>query len=338
MDERIRTRMDDTRRILLEHFDEDVHQRLRLQLADAKAQLDRVGRRFWLLTHFMLDDRAQFDDKALAFDLERPPRNDIAAGRYHLISKSHPRMDEDGGEERSRFLYRLSHPLSEYVLDGAKGLPTPSARVIFDVTNHPTRLHVIEALRGKCGFLVLARLAIESYEREEYLLFSGFDDGGTSIDHETLERLFGCVGKVDGDGTFPESVQQRLAAEAERHAKATISRSLEQNSVHFNQAREKLEKWADDMVLSAEKALQDTKEQIKVLRRQARQASTLAEQHEIQEKIQKLERQQRRRRQEIFSAEDEIIAKRDALIDLLEKRLAQRTESETLFTIRWSVE
>ena len=149
MDERIRTRMDDTRRMLFEHFDEDVHQRLRLQLADAKAQLDRVGRRFWLLTRFMLDDRARFDDNALAFDLERPPRNDIAAGRYHLISKSHPRADEDGGEERSRFLYRLSHPLGEHVVDGAKGLATPSARVVFDVTNHPTRLHVIEALRGK---------------------------------------------------------------------------------------------------------------------------------------------------------------------------------------------
>ena len=66
MDESIRTRMDDTRRTLFEHFDEDVHQRLRLQLADAKAQLDRVGQRFWSLTRFMLDDRARFDDDALA--------------------------------------------------------------------------------------------------------------------------------------------------------------------------------------------------------------------------------------------------------------------------------
>jgi hypothetical protein len=92
------------------------------------------------------------------------------------------------------------------------------------------------------------------------------------------------------------------------------------------------------MVLSAEKALADTKEQIKALRRQARQAVTLAEQHEIQEKIQKLERQQRRQRQDIFKAEDEIMEKRDGLIDSLERRLAQRTETETLFTIRWAVE
>lgn len=178
-------------------------------------------------------------------------------------------------------------------MDGAKALETPPARIVFDVTHHPTRIHVIEALRGKSGYLTLTRLVVDSYEREEYLLFSGFDDMGSSLDQETMEKLFGCAGRMDGGDSLPAAVTQRLAAEAERHAKATVSRSLEQNSVHFNQAREKLEKWADDMVLSAEKALQDTKEQIKSLRRQARQATTLEEQHQIQEKIQKLEHQLR---------------------------------------------
>jgi hypothetical protein len=336
MDEQIRTRMDDTRRKLFESFDEDVHHRLRIQLADAKAQLDRVGQRFWVLTQFILAERALFDDAALAFDLDRPPHEGIGAGRYHLISKSQPHADA-GGEDVSRFLYRLSHPLGQYVMYDGKGLHTPPSCLIFDSTNHPTRLHMIEALRGKSGFLTLARLQIDSYEREEHLLFSGFDDAGASLDQETMEKLFNCEARLEGDG-IPASMQQRLEAEAERHAKATVSRSLEQNSVHFNKAREKLEKWADDMVLSAEKALLDIKEQIKALRRQSRQAVTLEEQHVILEKIQKLERQQRRQRQEIFAVEDEIMVKRDELIESLEKRLAQQTQSETLFTIRWTVQ
>lgn len=338
LDEQIRTRLDDTRRKLFEHFDEDVHQRLRLQLDDARAHLDRVGLRFWSLTRFMLEDRARFHDDTLAFDLNKPLRDDIAPGRYHLISKSRPAAGGDGTDERSRFLYRLSHPLGQYVLDAAKRLETPAAQIIFDVSNHPVRLHVVEALLGRSGFLTLSRLLIDSYEREEYLLFSGFDDDGASLDQETLDKLFGCAGRVVDAGTLPDAVRQRLSAEADRHARATISRSLEQNSAHFNQAREKLEKWADDMVLSAEKALRDTKEQIKVLRREARQAVTLAEQHAIQEKIQKLESQQRRQRQEIFDAEDKVMRKRDELIESLEKRLAQRTETEALFTIRWTVE
>ncbi len=140
-----------------------------------------------------------------------------------------------------------------------------------------------------------------------------------------------------GDHVPPEAVARHLAQEAERHAQATISRSLEENSRHFHEAREKLEQWADDMVLAAEKALKDTKEQIKALRRQARQATTLQEQREIQEKMRRLERQQRRQRQDIFRVEDEIMEKRDRLIDELEQRLAQKTATETLFTIRWAV-
>jgi predicted nucleic acid-binding Zn-ribbon protein len=158
-----------------------------------------------------------------------------------------------------------------------------------------------------------------------------------ALDQEAMEKLFGCSGRVDAPAEIPELAARRLEAEAQRHAKATISMSLDRNSVHFGLAREKLEKWADDMVLATEKALADTKEQIKVQRRQARQAVTLEEQHSIQEKIQKLERQQRRQRQEIFTVEDEIMEKRDSLIDQLERRLAQRTESQVLFNIRWRV-
>jgi ERCC4-related helicase len=337
MDESIRARMDDTRRKLFERFDEDVHQRLRIKLADAKAQLDRVGRRFWSLTRYVLNDRARFDDDALAFDLSNPPRGDIPAGRYHLISKSQPEPGLDRSDEQGRYLYRSSHPVGENVVQKAKEFSTPAVEIVFDVTNHASRVHVVETLRSKAGFLRLTCLQIDAYEREEYLLFSGFDDTGAALDQETMEKLFGCAGKIDDIPVIPDAVDARLSAEAAQHAKATISLSLEQNSAHFNQAREKLEKWADDMVVAAEKALADTKEQIKALRRDARQAVTLEQQHDIQEKVQKLERQQRRQRQEIFSVEDEIMEKRDSLIDQLERRLAQRTDTETLFSIRWRV-
>ena len=349
MDERIQARMNDTRKLLLENFDEDVHERLRIQLSDAKTQLDRFSKRFWSLTHFMLLERAQFDDTALAFDLIKPPSKDIPAGRYYLISKSTPNanrahLSEITGEtvqearaEYGTFLYRLTHPLGEFVIDHAKALDTPPARIVFNVSQHPARLHQIEALRGRHGYIALTTLAIESYEREEHLLFSAIDNQGLPLEQETCEKLFNCIAEDAGPANIPDAITQRLAAEAQRHAKATISQSLEANNQYFNEAREKLERWADDLVLAAEKTLKDTKEQIKICQRQARLATNLDEQHEIQQKIQKLEKQQRRQRQEIFQVEDSIIAKRDALIDALERRLTQKTESERLFTIEWTV-
>ena len=50
-----------------------------------------------------------------------------------------------------------------------------------------------------------------------------------------------------------------------------------------------------------------------------------------------MERKQRRQRQEIFAVEDEIIEKRDALIESLQQRLQEKTDTQSLFTLRWQV-
>ncbi|MCD4825847.1 MAG: DEAD/DEAH box helicase [Phycisphaerae bacterium] len=330
LDETIASRIQKTRQILLDHFDEDVHARLRVNLTGAQEQLDRVGRMFWTLTRFILGGKAAFDDQALSFRLTDPPLPSVHSGTYHMISKGRKNVS---GE----FLYRLGHPLGEFVIQAGKDYPTPVAKVMFDISGHQAKISVVEDLKGKSGWLILQQLIIDSFEREEYLLFSGFEDDSMSLDQETCEKLFNCIGQVLGTLDVPEGERQRLAADAERHAKATISKSLERNNHHFNEARGQLEKWADDMVLAAEKELRDTKEQIKALNRQARQATTVEEQHQIQEKIKALEKKKRRQRQRIFDVEDEIMEKRDSLIDALEKRMQQRTSTKPLFTIRWKV-
>lgn len=337
LDDQIRSRIEETQRNLLEHFDEDVHARLRVRLEDARVQLDQFGRRFWEVTRHILDSRARFQDRDHSFDLLDPPTDTIRRGRYHLISKTRSAPEDEASTEFGYFLYRLSHPLGEHVIDAAKAAVTLPAALRFDITAHQGRIAAVEDLKGRSGYLTLNRLVVESFETEEYLLFSGFDDDGRSIDHESSVKLFN-VAAVNAVPTLISSdVEQRLSDEVAQHVRATISRSLEANNRHFAVARERLEQWAEDMVLAAEKALKDTKEQIKAVRRQARQAETLQEQKQLQEKLQELERRQRKQRQQIFSVEDEIAERRDRLIAGLEKRLSRSQHAERLFTIRWSV-
>lgn len=330
MDDSISVRLGETRRALLEHFDEDVHERLRVQLDDARERLDHMGRLFWTLSRFILGERAIFEETELAFELHAPPLPELPRGRYHLISKTEAKI-------AGAFLYRLSHPLGEHVLAQGKACATPPAELIFDITSHPTRIAAVEALKGQSGWLTLQRLEIESFEREEYLLFSAFNDQGKALDQESCEKLFRCAATVHDLNGGPPLPWSRLAAEAERHAAATVTRAMERGNVLFHAERERLERWAEDRVLAAEKELADTKAQIKALNRQARLATTTDEHHTIQTRLKELERLQRRQRQRIFDVEDEIAEKRDALIDELEQRLQQKTHREPLFTIRWTV-
>ena len=113
---------------------------------------------------------------------------------------------------------------------------------------------------------------------------------------------------------------------------------VEENQRLFVEERDKLEKWADDKLLATEEALRDTKAKIALLKREARKAPSLDEQAKIQEQIKGLEKLQRKQRQQIFDVEDEIMEKRDELIDALQERLKQTSNIDHLFTIRWRVE
>jgi hypothetical protein len=330
LDEQIQSRMKETRQALLDHFDEDVHERLKVRLDGARQQLDRIGRLFWALTRFELRDHAAFDDDELAFDLRESPITAAYPGNYRLVSKGRANIPGD-------FLYRMNHPLGEHTISQGKGHPCPPAEIVFNISAHSAKVSMIEQLMGRSGWLTLRHLRIDSLDREEYLLFSAFDDDGTNLDQETCIRLFTIEGHTNEIEKIPGAVQQRLSAEAQRHAAATMTRALETSNRHFNEVRDQLDKWAEDMVLAAEKALTDTKAQIKAAQREARHATTIAEQERLQAKVRDFERKQRKQRQEIFDIEDEIVSKRDVLVENLQRRMQQKTEITPLFSIRWTV-
>ncbi|MCA3077910.1 MAG: DEAD/DEAH box helicase [Rhodocyclaceae bacterium] len=334
LEESIAARMDDTRRALLEHFDEDVHARLKIRLEDTRAQLDRVGQRFWDLTRTILSEFASFEPHNATFDLTKAPLPNIDTGRYHLVSRHAP--DNEVSNLKGH-LYRLSHPLGEWVLEEAKSRPTPMAQLHFEVASHKARNATLEGLAGRQGWLQLDLLTVQSFESEEYLVFSGVDDQGQSLDQETCERLFQASAIVETAVSPAAEPSERIDAGAKRAIKSAFARAIEANNAHFTIAREKLERWADDMVAVAERQLKDTKEQIKAARRLARTAATLEEEHAIQLKLQELERKQRKQRQEIFSKEDEIAERRDLLIAGLQKKLQQGQSTQTLFRVAWRV-
>lgn len=332
LEEAIADRIKDTQTQLLENFDEDVHDRLKLRLDEAEARLDKLGRWFWGATRYALREHARFDEQAYAFSLTNPPQTEgasIFAGRYQLIrGATQPDM--------LAHAYRLSHPLGEWSIAASLHAPTPLATIKFDYDRYGARVSSVEQLRGQAGWLTLMRLEVASFETTEWLLFSGCTDNGKPLDQETCEKLLNMPA-ASKPQLLSEQVPVGLQADSQRRIEATIAEVLETNQRLFNAERDKLERWADDKLLSAEEALKNTKARIAQLKRDARKAATLQEQQDIQNELSELERKQRRLRQDIFDVEDEIIAKRDELIDSLQQRLQQKTTSQTLFTLRWQV-
>ncbi len=326
--EQIQERMLETEEALLATFDAGVVERLRLRRDEAIAQLDRISRLFWRLTQHVLDGAARFDDQTLSFELAVSPEAAAPAGRYHLIRKGQP-GSEDG------HVYRLTHPLGEHVLDTGRRYDTPPATLAFELAGAPQRIAALEQLPSRSGWLELNLLELESFQLEEHMVFSAQADDGAWLDAEACRRLLELPGRVTGQQAELADLPQHFEANVRRQIEAALTTALEENNAYFQAEREKLDQWAEDQLLSAEQALHDTKARLKDAKRRARTAGTVEEQAAVQEEIKVLERQQRRQRQEIFDVEDEIEAKRDALINALERRLNQRSHSVRLFRIRW---
>ncbi len=324
IDERLR----ETQSKLLDHFDEGIHDLLRIQRDKAEAQLDRIGRLFWRLSKHQLQPHASFDDARLAFDLHQSPCAQAPTGHYQLIRKGQP-TPEHG------YIYRLTHPLGEHVLDTGRRLSAPVVELQFNLGTHEARIAVLEKLQGHAGWLELNLLQLQSFQHEEHLVFSALSDAGEVLDHEACERLFNIGAQAR---SYTLTAPDRLAALVKRQLDATLSRALDENNTYFQRERDKLETWAEDQIHSAEKQLQDTKLRLREAKKKSRGADTPEEQLKAQTEIRKLEQEQRRQRQQIFEVDDEIEARRDQLIAALEQRLHQKSSTSHLFRIRWQLQ
>ncbi|WP_036217272.1 SNF2-related protein [Marinospirillum minutulum] len=327
LEESISKRLKDTEEKLLENFDEQVHERLRLQKEKAVAHLDKMQRMFWQLTRFVLKQHAAFNEQNLTFNLQ--PTLGIAAptGEYQLIQKNQL-------TDKNSYTYRLTHPLGEYVLNSGRTQTCPLAKVTFDLSGYAGKISVLENLTSKTGWLALNLLELESFQREEHLVFSGLTDANELLDQEACERLFNLTTTTQpSSANLPEAFNQQI----KRQLEVALSKALEENTVHFKREQEKLEAWAEDQLLSAEQALEDTKIKLRDAKRQARLAASIEEQKTAQETLKKLENQQRKQRNGIFDVEDAIEERRDQLITALEKRMHQQSHTQPLFKVQFEI-
>lgn len=330
----INQQMQETRQQLLENFDEDIHDLLKLQLDQAEQRLDKISRWFWVVTQHQLKSYAQFDDQQHRFQLKQNLINEAPLGNYQLISRSQKQNSTSG---LNAHIYRLNHPLGEWVLDAAKNQATPSAQIVFDYSAHGAKISVIESLLGQSGILKLQRFSVEALERsEDHLLFAAVTENGQILPAETVQKLMQLPAKDCKLASINtnQQLEQALTVAQNDVIKMVNNRNLS----FFEQEVSKLDQWADDLKYGLEQSIKDIDQQIKDVRRNAKIAATLEEKLVFQKQQQELERTRNRQRKELFDRQDEIDDRRETLIGQLESKLNQSTSIEDLFMIAWQIQ
>lgn len=320
--------MSRTRQKILENFDDEVREKLRVRQEDAKAYLDRFEQLLMRLTRHELNGRVEFLDES-SFHLKACPTwadaKAVPLGLYELPRRS--------GEAH---LYRLGHPLGEAIINRAKGRELPVVELTLDYSNHPGKISALAALSGLAGWLSAAVLTIEALDlAEDHLLIAGLSDVGEALNDDAARRLLTLAGEVGPLASIGPDVLNRLDCDLREQQREIQQEISERNARFFETEADKLDVWADDLKVGLEREIKEVDRQIKEARRAATTALTLEEKLAGQKQIKTIEALRNTKRRSLFDAQDEVEKQRAELIAQIEVKLAQRVQLTTLFTIRW---
>ncbi len=210
MDEEIEETMVDTRAKLLEHFNSDVHSRLKVQLDKSKKQISRVASAFWALTKH---------------ELKEKPFLNIHLGKYQLISNK--------TKTKNTHIYRINSELGESVVKQAKERTLELSELTFNLSSHRANIAALKPYIGKNGCMTLTKLKIHSFEDEEYLIASAITDSGDKLESEVALKLF----EVNASTQAP-SQTNLLQDEIQKYKQQQIKQAT-QNSNGYTKLREK---------------------------------------------------------------------------------------------------
>jgi superfamily II DNA or RNA helicase len=315
----------DARDKLLNNFDQDVVEKVRIQSRD---YLDRFEDRLWRLTRYLLAPYARFEEREYNFTLERNPfpGETIHPGPYRM-----------GKNVEDANTYRVGHPLAQRLLAQAKALAVQSGDVIFRYPESGKNITILEPLKGKSGWLMCVHATLTALETEDHLILAGMTDSGEVVDGAQCRRLFDLPGEEKEALSLPAGIKAALEDMTTRETREFLDSISTKNGMWFETEMDKLDHWAEDRRASLKAELDELDETIKEIKKAARFAPNLPEKLERQRALRQLESKRTEAWKAFDEASREIDRQKDALLDEISRRLEQKLEQEPLFTLRWTL-
>ncbi|MGV8040222.1 MAG: SNF2-related protein [Thermoanaerobaculaceae bacterium] len=323
LEEQITQGQRDAREMLLDNFDQEVVEKVRIEAQDV---LDRFNERLWRLTRHLLCDYAHFEDAAHSFMLHTNPfaGEPIHPGPYRM-----GRRTDDANT------YRVGHPLARRVLVLGQQLDTPPAELTFHLGTGGLGAATLQSLVGRRGWLSCRRVTASAMETEDHLFFVGTLDDGELLDDAACRRLLDLPATVQARCAVPPPVAAKLDAGHNARERALRDELTARNGRWFDLEMDKLDRWAEDRRVSLKVTLEELDEALKAAKKDARFAPTLPEKLERQREARILEGKRDDAWRAYDQASREIDRQKDALLDEISQRLEQKLEHRDLFTLHW---
>ena len=320
------------RSTLLENFDESVQEKLRLNLAESRANLDRFEKRLWMLATYALHDVADMDETQYSFTLHN---GSLLDGHYRMLTQHTSKGGNTSSDDSIPF--RVGCPLAQAIINEALQSDTPSREVVFDYSHNAGKTTLLEPLVGQSGWMRVEKLSIDSFEQEDHLLIACKTAQGEPVFEDVAERMLLLPAEAKELVAIPSTETEQLAAQLDTARNGILEESAQRNETFFEEEMDKLDSWAMDMKVALEREITDLDAEIKLRKSNARKMAHLEEKVAEHRLIKELETQRAEKRQRLYEAQDEVDARKEDLLSSVERMLQQKTQQIELFTIKWRI-
>ncbi|MEI6296493.1 MAG: SNF2-related protein [bacterium] len=328
MDESIKSNLSDTRQKLLENFDAEVHEKLKINKKEGEAYLDTYNRWLWDVTRYYLGDNADFSDHEYSFSLKTNPfpNEDIDQGPYKI-----------GKNVEDAHVYRPGHSLAQRILNEVKNKQVDEAEIVFDYSNHSSIISVLEPLVGKSGMLKVSNYTVEAFESEDAVVVSAINETGESIESDSIKKLFSLSAQSVTPKIFSPEARKKIEELENQNISVISGQIMQRNAEFFDDEVDKLDNWSEDVKKALELDLRKLDIDIKAAKTNAKKIIDLDDKLKAQREIKDSEKKRNEMRRKLYEAQDEVELKKEDLLKKVEAQLKQRSKLEILFTISWKI-
>lgn len=320
LDEKIRAREESARQILLENFDEAVHEVLRTRREKTNQSISEIHSLLLRLCKASLAGEAEFSDGGFTYK----------GATYHIDWK---KCEEEGGH----FLRLGDEALVDSIIQQTISDQLTPAVVRFKYDQYGKQLSDLKPFIGKSGWLELSKLSIDSLELREFLVLSGYVDDGQELDEVQLRRLLGIPAEVVQSNVANAADTKVLKRLRDKYIAQFVSDTESNNKDYLEEETQKLELWAEESLRVLTQEMDNLLADMKSSKKQARLAESLSDRVELQRAAKTLETKRTKKQMEFFEQQNKITEQHEKLLDAIAAKMDLKNEVKPVFTIRWEL-
>lgn len=327
LEEVIKERIACTRKSLLENFDEEVVNKLRMRQSEDSVRLDTYNKHLWhIAVNVLKDSISNIDSDKHIFTLNDKVASNIPTDTYILNKESEQYIQ-----------LRYGHPLGKFVVEKALAEDVSDEELVFDLDSYPYKTALIEQYKGQSGLACVYRVTSSNqYDGEEQLIACAKTDGGEILPPEFVFKLLelDCLSQQDSnlatlDDIFKEEYEEQLNG----YKFQVEERTNEYVDYEIN----KYEMWAEDQLVPLRKEVMELNKEHEALRRQIRKEHNASVKIQLKKAENTKAKLLSKKRAQLFQLEDEYANKVDSMTSKLQSSMENSISSKIMFRLKWTI-